>query len=181
MAVKKQYRPIVGAASKAAGIIGVPGAFSFGLDVTVMSGIWAAMIISICAKSNHKVDKTFALKIATGVLSGVAAYVGGSKIAMKLLHLIPGAGSIAAIGVNSTLNYLFTYKLGHAFSNLFDRGEFDDEDVKGLVMTLLTLVAAFPTLDEIGDMASLATEPVDESLVRTFKSGHPVGPGPLRF
>jgi hypothetical protein len=169
MAVKQQYREIVGAASKAAGLVGIPGAFSFGLDVTVVGGIWAGMIVALGAKSNHQIDKTFALKLSTGVLAGVAAYVGGSKIAMKLLHLIPGAGTLAAIGVNSSLNYLFTYKVGHAISNLFDKGSYDASDVNNLVTTTLTLIVGIPTLGEIGDMMNLATEPVNSELLTSFR------------
>jgi hypothetical protein len=169
MAIEKQYREIVGAASKAAGLIGVPGAFLFGLDVSVVGGIWAAMVVALGAKSNHKIDKVFAFKLATGVLAGTAAYVGGSKIAMSLLHLMPGIGSIGAIGVNSTLNYLFTYRLGHAMSKLFDKGGYDEVDVSALITTVLPLVAGIPNLDEIRDMITLTTESVSPKLLTSFK------------
>jgi hypothetical protein len=169
MAVRKEYRGIVGAAAKAAGLIGVPGAFSFGLDVTAMTGIWAAMIVALGAKSNHKVDKIFAAKLATGILTGIAAYVTGSKIAMKLLHLVPGAGSIAAMGVNGTLNYVFTYRVGHAISNLFAKGNYDEADMKVLLTTVLSLVGSKATLAEINDMATLGSEAVDSELVTSFQ------------
>jgi len=155
MAVEQKYRDIVRNATMAAGAIGVPGAFSFGADVAAMTGIWATMIVSISQKSGHKVDKVFATKLASGVLAGVGAYVGGSKIAMKLLHLIPGFGSLAAIGVNSTLNALFTYKLGHAISNLFNKGSFDTSDITNTVTILLTLVVGLPTFDELSDLISM--------------------------
>jgi uncharacterized protein (DUF697 family) len=158
MAVKKQYRDIVRRATVASGAIGVPGALSFGLDVTAMSGVWVTMILAISDKSKHRVDKVFATKLAAGVLAGVAAYVGGSKIAMGLLHLIPGAGTLAAMGVNSSLNALFTYKLGHALSNLFDKGEFDDSDVTNAIHALLTLIVGLPTWSEMSDLVALIRE-----------------------
>src|SRR5262245_32515795 len=171
MPVKEQYREVVGAASKAAGLVGIPGAFSFGLDVSVVGGIWAAMIVALGAKSNHKVDKVFAFKLATGVLAGVAAYVGGSKLAMKLLHMIPGAGSIAAMGVNGALNYMFTYRIGRTISNLFDKGTYDEADVTSLVATVLSLVPrGVLTLDEIIDMATLVGEPVNTELLTSFRT-----------
>lgn len=170
MAIKHKYRNIVGAGTKAAGAIGIPGAFSFGLDVTVMSSIWVTMLIAISKRSNHTMDLAFALKVTSGVLAGVAAYVGGSKLAMKLLHLIPGIGTLGAIGVNSSLNYLFTYKFGHAISNLFDRGEFDKSDVVAMVSSIMTLVAAIPTLDEARDMVSLGSEAVDRTSFEAFYS-----------
>lgn len=55
MAVPMKYRRIVGAAAKAAGAIGVPGAFSFGLDVAVMGTIWAAMIFAVAERSSHRI------------------------------------------------------------------------------------------------------------------------------
>ena len=125
-----------------------------------MTGIWAAMIVGLGAKSNHKVDKIFAAKLATGILTGIAAYVAGSKIAMNLLHLIPAAGSIAAMGVNGTLNYVFTYRIGHTISKLFDKGSYDEADVNGLLTTVLTSVGFKPTLAEIIDMATLGREAV---------------------
>jgi uncharacterized protein (DUF697 family) len=166
--VPDKYRGIVGAGAKAAGAIGVPGAFSFGLDVTVMGVIWTSMVLAIAEKSQHKVDKAFAIKLTTGVLAGVAAYVGGSKLAMKLLHLIPVAGSLAAIGVNSSLNYLFTYKFGNAMAKLFDKGTFDTSDTQEVIITLLTLVAAIPAVDEVGDMIQLASEPLDRKTFDEF-------------
>ena len=169
MAIRKEHRGIVGAAAKAAGLIGVPGAFSFGLDATAMTGIWAAMIVALGAKSNHQVDKIFAAKLATGILTGIAAYVTGSKIAMKLLHLIPGAGSIAAMGVNGTLNYVFTYRVGHSISNLFAKGSYDEADMKVLLTTVLSLVGSKATLAEITDMATLGSEAVDSELVTSFQ------------
>jgi hypothetical protein len=155
MAVKAQYREIVRNGTLTAGAAGLPGAFSFGLDVSVMSGIWIAMMIAISSESAHRTDKIFATKLVSGVLAGVAAYVGGSKIAVGLLHLIPGAGSLAAMGVNSGMNALYTYKFGHAMSNLFDKGNFDEGDVTAAIAAVLTLVACIPSFDEISDFVSM--------------------------
>ncbi|MEM7370674.1 MAG: DUF697 domain-containing protein [Bacteroidota bacterium] len=158
MAVPKKYRQIVRTGTVAAGGIGVPGAFSFGADIAAMSTTWIAMILSIADKSGHRMNNVYASKLCASVLSGVGAYVGGSKIAMKLLHLIPAAGTLAAIGVNSLLNALFTYKMGHALSRLFDKGDFDEGDIADMAATLLTLVACFPTAGEIADFTSLMTD-----------------------
>ncbi len=170
MAIPQNYRSTVNAAAKAAGGLGVPGAFSFGLDVTGMITIWSLMIREIAIISGHRVDASFAKKIAYGVGAGIAAYIGGSKIAMKLLHLIPGLGSLAAIGVNSGLNFLFTYKLGSALSKMFDKGAFDDSDVTEAVYVLTTLVAAIPAWSDLNDMYVLANEDVTPEMMERFKS-----------
>jgi hypothetical protein len=170
MAIPQKYRSTVNAAAKAAGGLGVPGAFSFGLDVAGMITIWSLMIREIAIVSGHRVDAHFAKKIAYGVGAGVAAYVGGSKIAMKLLHLIPGMGTLAAIGVNTGLNFLFTYKLGSALAKMFDKGAFDDGDVTEAVYVLTTLVAALPALSDVSDMMALANEDVTPEMFERFKN-----------
>ncbi|HXO27227.1 MAG TPA: hypothetical protein VOA80_07785 [Thermoanaerobaculia bacterium] len=155
MSVKTQYREIVRNGTLSAGAVGLPGAFSFGLDVSAMTGIWIAMMIAVADRSAHRSDRVFAAKVVASVLAGVGAYVGGSKIAVTLLHLIPGAGTLAAMGVNSGLNALFTYKFGHAISNLFDKGTFDGGDATAAAATVLTLVACLPNLDELSDFLSM--------------------------
>lgn len=153
--IPEKYKPIVGAAAKTAGAIGVPGAFSFGLDVTAMTGIWGTMTVAIAEKSGHKVDKIFAGKLASAVLVGVGGYVGGSKIVMKLFHLVPGAGSIAAMGVNSFMNAWFTYRVGKALANLFDTGDYSPKDLKSMVQYLLIIIMPVPTISELGEAVSL--------------------------
>jgi uncharacterized protein (DUF697 family) len=139
-----------------AGAVGVPGAFSFGLDVSVMAGIWSTMLMEIAKRSGRKVSQDFGVKLVTGVLAGVAAYVGGSKLAMKLLHLIPGAGTLAAIGVNSLLNLFFTWRFGNAMAKLFERGAFDAEDFGDIVAYTLAILTPFPTPGALGEMVSVA-------------------------
>jgi hypothetical protein len=173
MAIPKEYRGIVGTGARAAGVAGVPGAFSFGLDVIAMGSIWTAMIIAIAGKSNHKIDKAFAAKITSGVLAGVAAYLTGSKIAMKIFHFIPGIGTLSAIGINSSLNYLFTYKFGSAIVRLFSTGQFSTLEIGIAVMSILCIVIKIPTWNEASDMVALATEPMDngfEAFVATVQA-----------
>jgi uncharacterized protein (DUF697 family) len=155
MAVKTEYREIVRRGTLSAGAVGVPGAVSFGLDVTAMTGIWTAMLIAIADKSAHRTDKVFAAKVVAGVLAGVGAYLTGSKIAVGLLNLIPGAGTLAAMGVNSGLNALFTYRFGHAMSSLFDKGTFDTSDAASATATVLTVIVGLPSLNEISDFVSM--------------------------
>lgn len=135
-----------------------------------MTIIWGLMIREIAAVSGHRIDSNYAKKIAYGVGAGVAAYVGGSKLAMKLLHLVPGFGTLAAIGVNSSLNFLFTYKLGSALAKLFDKGAFDESDTTEAVLVLTTLVAAVPDWNDMSDMLALANEDITPEMLERFKS-----------
>lgn len=135
-----------------------PGAFSFGLDVTVMTGIWATMTVAIAKESGHEVNKTYATKIAAAVLTGVASYVTGSKIAMKALHVVPLAGTLAAMGVNSFLNYWFTFKVGKALAELFDTSDFSSSSQEQLIRRILSAVSPWPTFDDLQDATDLLTE-----------------------
>lgn len=163
--VHAKYQSIVKNSAMAAGALGVPGAFSFGLDVTGMSGIWIAMTLAIAGESGHDVDRAFATKLVAAVTAGVAGYVGGSKVATTLLHLIPGAGSVAAMGVNSALDFLYTWRLGSALANLFDKPEFVPGDIGTMAWNIIQVIGPLPTFRELvgiarilrGDMDSVVT------------------------
>jgi uncharacterized protein (DUF697 family) len=133
----KKYEGIINKATLAAGAIGAPGAFSFGLDVSVMTGIWGTMIVAIAEKSGREMDKTTAAKIASGVAAGVAAYIAGSKLAVNVIRFIPGPGTLAAMAANTGLNAWYTRSLGHVLVDMFEREEFELTDVGSAVYVIL--------------------------------------------
>jgi len=147
-----KYSGIINKATWAAGGIGVPGALFFGLDVTVMAGIWATMILSIADKSGREIDKTWAAKVASGVATGIAAYVGGSKLAVGILGWIPVVGWIPAMAVNSTLNAWFTRNLGHAMVDMFERENFEFTDVSNAVSIILTSMGGDKIKGQVQDV-----------------------------
>lgn len=152
-----KYRPIVGSAAKAAGAVGIPGAFSAGLDVAAMSGVWLGMTMAIAHESDHEVDAKFAAKLMTSVATGVAAYVAGSKLLTTALHFaFPGAGTLAVIGINSFLNFWFTYRVGRAVASLFDRPDFTALDVGELAQIVIPMVTPIPGPREVADAIDLA-------------------------
>lgn len=156
-----KYQSIVKSSATAAGAVGVPGAFSFGLDVTAMSGIWIAMTLAIARESSHDVDRAFATKLVAAVTAGVAGYVGGSKVATTLLHLIPGAGSVAAMGVNSALDFLYTWRLGSALANLFDKPDFVAGDIGSMAWNIVQVIGPLPTFREIVGIARILRGNID--------------------
>ena len=108
-----------------------------------MAGIWGTMVYPIAHKSGHKINKAFAAKLASRVLAGVALYVTGSKLAIYALHFILGVGTIGAMGINSFLNALYTYRMGKACTKLFDKsgagrslGVKVSDDILGLIIGL---------------------------------------------
>lgn len=74
-----------------------------------------------------------------------------------MLAFIPGAGALTAIGVNSSLNLLYTWRFGAALVRLFDRPDFSDLDLDEILRFLLLILPAAPIphvseLQEIGEI-----------------------------
>jgi hypothetical protein len=151
MAVPSRFTKIVGGASAAAGAVGVPGAFSFGSDVIVLKGIWVTGILLICSEAKVKLTKKEALQLATAGLVGAATFVAGSKIAAKLFHLIPGPGTLAAIGINSFLDAFFTYSFLRSVAKIMEK--YDEEHLAlEAVKSGLSLFSIMTFFDDVKDM-----------------------------
>ncbi len=145
-----ELRELVQKAAMSAGAIGVPGALSFGLDVTAISAIWITMTLSIARRSGHKeLSKDFVTKLVLAVVAGAGTYITGSKLASKALLAIPVGGTVAAIGVNSFLNCWFTLRLGNAVIELFTKPQFDADDLSGALAHCLPIMKQFPKVNEV--------------------------------
>lgn len=154
MAIAEKYRQIVKNSTLAAGGIGVIGAFMPAADLAAMTTLWVKITLDIAEKSGHKLDQAYATKMVTAVLTGVAGYVGGSKILTWVLQGIPVA-NLAGMGINAGLNALYTYRMGHALSSLFDKGSFDMSDYATTAVYMLSLLAGIPRPEEIGDFIAI--------------------------
>lgn len=133
MAIPARYEKLVAAAVAASAAAGVPGAFSFGADIAGLATIWGGLMVAVANRSGHELDKPYAVKIAGSVLASVAGYMAGIKMATGLFHLIPGAGTLTAVGISTSLNMLFTYRFGKLLVERFDK---PDIDLSGLVSDL---------------------------------------------
>jgi len=114
------------------------------------------MLYAVAKKSGHELDNTYKTKFISTVGSGALAYYGGCKAATYLFHLIPGAGTIAAMGVSSAVNALFTYKFGVAITKLFDKPDLDLSDAATMATTVISLMCTIPNLGEIKEIVDLA-------------------------
>jgi hypothetical protein len=150
----KYDQEVLGYAGMAAAI-GVPGAVSFGLDILALGGLWGTMLYDISTTTGHSRDKNFYVKIGGSVATSLAAYIAGSKILVTLLNAIPGAGTGAAIALNSTLNGLYTWRLGQAFLQLFDKPDINWDDVETVAEILLQALTPKPTKAELLKMYKL--------------------------
>ncbi len=126
MAVPAPYRDIVGTATWAAGAIGVPGAFAFGADIPVLIGIWTTGGVMIAERAGRAVSKDQVAKAATSAVAGAAALFAGSRLASFLFGFLPGPGTVAGIGLNSSLNAYYTYGFLRNVAKLYDAGDTED-------------------------------------------------------
>ena len=71
------------------------------------------------------------------------------------VHLVPGAGTLAAIGASSAMNALFTYKFGVAVAKAFEEDRFDLGNAALAATAVLAGVCSLPSLGEIREVLAL--------------------------
>lgn len=155
MKIDKKYRKAVIEACTAAGSIGIPGTFSFGGDIPALINIWQTLVIKISEKADKKISKSQANKIVINISKTLSGYLSIS-VATKLLHIIPGAGtiiSLTALGVNSTLNAVFTYKLALSTIQYFE--ENDNVDAESTEKFISRNTSTLPTLNDFRSLNKL--------------------------
>lgn len=171
MAVPEQFKKIVAGGAVAAGVIGVPGAFTFGADVPILISIWgygAALIVSEAGGSTTKKEM---LALATSALSGFTFFLIGSKIAAAAFNLVPGPGTLAAVGVNSSLNAFFTYRFLRHVARVYDM--YDSEEITTSIikrgLSIFSLVSVGTDFQEMKELIEEAGEAGKELFNSFFK------------
>lgn len=56
------------------------------------------------------------------------------------------------------MNALYTYKMGHAISTMFDKNGFHKSDVEEMASSLVAVVISAPSLGEIKDIVQMLRE-----------------------
>lgn len=148
MAIPEKYKKIISSGVIASLAAGPLGAFSGPFDAGAIAGIWTTMFISIANKSGHMVDSAFAKKFISTIGTGFVGYYGGCKVATWIFHLIPGAGTLAAMGISTVMNGIFTLKFGSAVASLMNKNDFDVDDAAQAASTVLLSLCTVPTLGE---------------------------------
>jgi uncharacterized protein (DUF697 family) len=152
MALEKNFKDIIVGSSKAAAAAALPATVAPGLDIPAIAAIWGNMMLKIAKECGRKMDSGTAFKLATIIASGVSGYMAGCKLFTWGLLLIPGIGWLGAMGLNATLNYVFTYKFGKIAKSMFERPSFDVGDAADMAKLLLLPLLSFPGLAEIREM-----------------------------
>ena len=145
----KKHEKAIYTASYAAGAAGLPGAFIPTLDVVAVGGTWATMLCVIAKDANRHFDRDTALKFTTGVVTAGAGYIAGSKLLTFALHLIPGAGTASAVGINCLLNFLYTMRLGRFAALQMEKPDFDTGDFANIIPEMAAIVFTMPSVIEL--------------------------------
>lgn len=138
MEIPKKMRDDVKFAIVEAGAFGPIGAFSTAADVAAIAGVWGYLLFKYTKQYGYKLEKEDAVKICTTALLGMGGYYAGCKLATKLFHLIPGAGTLLAMGISSLANVIFTYRFALALTRIFKAPKID---LKNLAKTIITVFA----------------------------------------
>jgi uncharacterized protein (DUF697 family) len=119
VSIPQKYEDAAVAAVLAAGATGVAGVvFPLG-DIAAMTGIWTTLTVRVAQIAEQPVDRAYARRLAAAAAVGTGAYVTGSKLFSRLLFGVPG-GILAAAGINSGLNALYTWQFAEVLVELFD-------------------------------------------------------------
>lgn len=155
MAIDTRFQEIVRKGVVAATAAGPLGAFAGPFDASAIGGIWSTMLVAIAKKSGHNVDGRFATKFIGLVGAGAAAYYGGCKAATWLFHFIPGAGTLAAMGISTLMNALFTYRFGVAVARQFANEEFNLSNAAEAATSVLAVLCTYPSVREFRELADI--------------------------
>jgi hypothetical protein len=155
MAIQEKYRKITKTAILAATAAGPLGAFTGPFDGAAVGTIWTTMVVAMVKKSGHELSAGFVSKFVATLGVGVAAYYGGCKLATMLFHIIPGAGTLMAMGISSLMNALFTYKVAAAVSSQLENGKFSFHDAHLAAIAIVQIVCSLPKAGEIRDILDI--------------------------
>ena len=104
------------------GAMGTIGVFSSAADVMSIAGSWGYLLMRYARYYRYTIDLEMAKKLCVTVLLGMGGYYFGCKTATRLFHIIPGAGTLAAMGISSLQNVIFTYRFAVTLTCVFSAG-----------------------------------------------------------
>lgn len=117
MASSNEIDRIIKIGTRAAGGVGIIGAFA--TDAPALAGIWGTMIYKIAKENYVDLASDTCIKIAACVIASATSFMGGVSLLSKILTWT-GVGLLLGVGLNCTVNYFYTWRLGKVFDEIFD-------------------------------------------------------------
>jgi len=156
MANRDNYNPIILGGVAGAATLGVvcnllpiPGA-----DVGPLLAQWSFMLQAIAQESGHKKNIAFWSKAASLIITGSAVMVTAIKVTIAILEYT-GVGYAAGLAINSFINAFYTWRLGKAAVDLFDKPGISFDDVSLISKTLLNALMPMPTPKELKEFYAI--------------------------
>jgi uncharacterized protein (DUF697 family) len=143
-----KYQEIITQHSLAAAAAAGAGAIVPLADTVAVSGIWLTMIARIAEKAGHDTDDATIQKFVINILQGAGSYLVGSAV-LRVLMIATGVGIIGAAVINALLNFLYTARLGIFIAEQFARPGFKMAHALSVVDSVIKIVFAIPTVDEL--------------------------------
>jgi hypothetical protein len=144
-----KYKDIVHQSALTAAGLAVPGTFIPVADLVGVSGVWFSMIYRIAESSgNGYIEKGAIQRFCINLAQGAGSYYFGSK-ALQWLLIMTGVGAIGAVALNTALNYLYTARLGVYIADQFDTPDFHMENAFSGIASIIPIMFAVPSIDEL--------------------------------
>lgn len=138
MEITEELRNDVKIAITEAGALGPIGAFSTAIDVASIATIWGYLLFQYISHYGYNLKKEDTVKICSTALLGLGGYYSGCKMATRLFHLIPGAGTLLAMGISSFANVIFTYRFALTLTRIFQEPQVN---LKNLAKSIIIMFA----------------------------------------
>lgn len=153
--IPKPLQPEVKYTITETGLLGTIGAFSTAADVASIAGFWGYLLKKYADYYGYSMDGKSAVKICSSALLGMAGYYNGIKQALKMFHALPVVGSLAAMGVSSYHNVIFTYRFALTLTDIFQSKEIEWSSMANAINRMYAntgKVKDIVTLAEIADL-----------------------------
>ena len=170
-AIPEHIRPfesILRASLSGAAAVGPLGAFG-PWDTAAVGAVWLSTYFAIQEKSKYKLanDRQF----VSAVVVGAAQYIVGSKVATWLFHLIPGAGTVMAMGISSATNVYFTYRFAEVVILLLNEDNSYTLSDKQLAERALKLLCKWPSFKEVRTIFKIYNLNFNPDCVKASQTG----------
>ena len=152
--ISYSYRSIVKKALVAAAAVSPLGLFG-GIDAVGVGGVWTVMFLAIRKETGSTLGAD-PKRICVGVASGIARYYIACKAATYAFFLVPGLGPFvviaAALGISAICNIYFTYSFAVTLIELFEKKNYNDDDI---VKFFINHLKKLPDTDEVKEIVEI--------------------------
>lgn len=155
MEIPDRYGHVVDHAIFAAVARGAPGAYVPGIDVTGLADIWTQLIVDIAKLAGSPISQQQAKQIISQLERHLRYRQKRYQYQSKIVPFVPAFGKLPLLGINRTLNAVYTRRLAYMMIRLFEAQPNAYWHVRAAVPPLVVRLSATPAHREIHALADL--------------------------